>query len=132
MTPVDTVSQFEFQDLKRRVDLADVSFKARLAVTEPTLSSEEMKEVLEQVIKLSKKIEQVSNSGKPNIVSMGGYNFENIGDSIAWTKTYLSADDIGLIVDPHTVMEHIFSSVEGKDFMDSFLKIHKLKIETKP
>ena len=42
----------------------------------------------------------------------------------------MSVDDVGLVVDPHIVFEHIYSAIEGKDFMDHFLKCYKLKIDT--
>ena len=64
------------------------------------------------------------------MVSFGGSKFTNQKDAFAWIHSKISTDDVGLIADPHTVMEHVFSSLEGGGFMDSFLKLYKLKIET--
>ena len=34
-----------------------------------------------------------------------------------------------MIVDPHTVMENIYSVIHGEDFLNIFLKLHKLQVD---
>ena len=42
----------------------------------------------------------------------------------------MSVENVGLVVDPHTLLEHIASSIRGEDFMTYFCKLYKLKIDT--
>jgi len=42
----------------------------------------------------------------------------------------ISHEDIELIVEPHTVIANIYSSIHGEDFLNFFLKLHKFKINT--
>ena len=87
------------------------------------LSAEETKSLLETLVGLQQKVLDLVDKNKPSVVHMGGVKFD-------WIKTNIAIYDVGLIVDHHTVMEHILSALEGEDFINSFLKIHTLKIET--
>jgi hypothetical protein len=42
----------------------------------------------------------------------------------------VASEDIGLVVDPHTVFEHIQANVSGGEFLKNFERVHKLEIST--
>ena len=42
----------------------------------------------------------------------------------------MSVEYVDLVVDPHTILENIASSIRGENFMTSFCKLYKLKIDT--
>ena len=42
----------------------------------------------------------------------------------------MEVEDAGLVVDVHTVLEHVSSSLSDKNFLESFLRLHKLQIGT--
>ena len=42
----------------------------------------------------------------------------------------MDPEDVGLIVDPHTVIENVHFTLEGEAFIKAFLNVYKLKIET--
>jgi hypothetical protein len=56
--------------------------------------------------------------------------FDSIRKASAWLSINVSTVDDGLIVDPHTVFEHIFSEANGDDFLNNFERAHKLQILT--
>ena len=72
------------------------------------------------MLAMQQKLLTLEDKNKPNVVSFGGSKFTNQKDAFAWIQTNISTDDVGLIVDPHTVMEHVFSSLEGVDKITTF------------
>ena len=48
----------------------------------------------------------------------------------AWIEKNIEVEVAGLIVDVHTVLEYIFFSMLYKNFLESFMRIHKLHIST--
>ena len=97
---------------------------------QPGLSTDSTKYILESMLAMQQKLLNLEDTNKPNVVSFGGSKIMNQKDAFAWIYCNISTDDVGLIVDPHTVMEHVFSPLKGGDFINSFLKLYKLKIET--
>ena len=94
------------------------------------LSTNDARLLCSEMMDVQAKVQDLTNSGKPKSIIMVGSHFESLRDVVAWSKTHLADDDIGLIVYSHTVLEHVLSAVDGEDFMESFLKCYKLKIET--
>ena len=62
-------------------------------------------------------------------VSYGGTIFKSKLEAKQWINAKLLVHDAGLIVNPHTVMEHIYAEVAGERFLETFKKIYQLKID---
>ena len=80
---------------------------------------------------LLRKVKDVETKSVPETVHIGGVHFEDLKDGGVWMMENIAVDDVGLILDPHTVMENImYFSLEGEGLMKSFLNIYKLRIDT--
>jgi methyl-accepting chemotaxis protein len=75
-------------------------------------------------------VRKISTENKPHIVKFGGLNFDSLSQATAWISTNVASEDIGLVVDPHTVFEHMFANLSENDFLKSFERVHKLEIST--
>jgi hypothetical protein len=63
-------------------------------------------------------------------IKFTGLGFETPQKASAWLSINVPTAEVGLIVDPHTVFEHIYGEQNGDDFFKSFERVHKLQIET--
>jgi hypothetical protein len=93
--------------------------------TVPALESlnEELKEVREEVHRLNTK-------NKLHVVKFAGLNLDSLSKARAWISSHVAIEDIGLVVDPHTVFEHINANLSGGDFLKNLKRVHKLQIST--
>jgi hypothetical protein len=90
-------------------------------------TSEPMKEELKEI---RMEVRKMNADTKPHVVKFGGLNFDSLAQATAWISTNVASEDIGLVVDPHTVFEHIYANLSGGDFLKSFERVHKLEIST--
>jgi hypothetical protein len=67
---------------------------------------------------------------KSHMVKFAGLNLDSLAKGRAWISTHVASEDIGLVVDPHTVFEHIYANVSGGEFLKNFEQVHKLDIST--
>ena len=75
------------------------------------------------------RVEKLENGESTGSVSYGGVEWDDPDDAGKWLREHLSIEDAGLIVDPHTVMEHVFGAVSSGKFLDQFQKLYKLQID---
>lgn len=131
----DEKEEFESQKLKARTSMLERQVQCLLSTASlpPTKSShltpdfEMWKDLVTAMGKKVLKLEQGEKSGS---VHYGGVSFEGPGDAKAWVQTQIDLADVGYIVDPHTVLEHVYASLVGEDFLKTFEKLHKLQVET--
>jgi hypothetical protein len=83
--------------------------------------NEELKEVREEVCMLNTK-------NKPHMVKFAGLNLDSLSKAHAWISSHMAIKDIGLVVDPYTVFEHINANLLGGEFLKNFRRVHKLQI----
>jgi hypothetical protein len=85
---------------------------------------EDLKEVRAEV-------SQMNTENKPHvIIKFTGLNLDSLSKVWAWISSQVASKDIGLVLDPHTVFEHIFANASGGDFLKNLERVHKLQIST--
>jgi hypothetical protein len=88
-------------------------------------------DIQERVNKLSGEIENLRSDKKMISIKFSGLGFDSPQKENAWLMANVAPSDVGLIVDPHTVLEHIYAEENGDDFFKSFKeRVHKLQILT--
>jgi hypothetical protein len=90
-------------------------------------STESLKE---EIRELREEIKKVDAENKPHVVKFGGLNLDSLSNATAWISLHVSIEDVGLVVDPHTVFEHIYANMTGGEFLKNFERVHKLEIST--
>ena len=90
-------------------------------------SGQPLKEELKQI---RMEVRKNNTENKPHVVKFGGLNFDSLSQATAWISTNVAIEDIGLVVDPHTVFEHMFANLSENNFLKSFERVHKLEIST--
>jgi hypothetical protein len=80
-----------------------------LSVPTPTsafasASSEPLKEELKEI---RMEVRKMNANAKPHVVKFGGLILDSLSQATAWISTNVASKDIGLVVNPHTVFEHI-------------------------
>jgi hypothetical protein len=71
---------------------------------------------------------QINTESKPHVVKFAGLNLDSLTKARYWISTHMASKDNGLVVDPHTVFEHIYANVSGGGFLKIFERVHKLNI----
>jgi hypothetical protein len=85
-------------------------------------------DIQERVNKLSGEIENLRSNKKMISIKFAGLGFDSPQKANAWLMANVAPSDVGLIVDPHTVLEHVYAEENGDDFFMSFERVHKLQI----
>jgi hypothetical protein len=75
-------------------------------------------------------IRRINTENKPHVVKFAGLNLDSLSKARSWISSHVASEDIGLVVDPHTVFEHIHANVSGGEFLKNFERVHKLDIST--
>jgi hypothetical protein len=63
-------------------------------------------------------------------IKFAGLGFDSLQQASAWLEINIPTIHAGLIVDPHTVFEHIYAEENGDDFFKNSERVHKLQILT--
>jgi hypothetical protein len=84
----------------------------------------------ERVNSLSGQIENLRGEKQVGSIKFAGLGFDSAQKASAWLTINISTVDAGLIVDPHTVFEHIFAEENGDDFFKNSERVYKLQILT--
>ena len=72
-------------------------------------------------------MDKLDNTERLDRVHFGGVSFEDYPDTGSWISTSATIDNVGLIVDPHTVCEYLYSTTKGNsDFLKVFGKDQRL------
>ena len=84
------------------------------------------------MVNIQNRVAELELKNKPKTVKFGGTNLESLGDARAWLEQNMAPEwgNVSLVVDVHTCMEHVFSSLQGEEFLSKFIKVHKLDIQT--
>jgi hypothetical protein len=84
----------------------------------------------ERMGKMTGQIENLKAEKQISAIKFAGLGFDTPQKASVWLTRNVPTTDVGLIVDPHTVFEHIYGKENGDDFFKSFERVHKLQIET--
>jgi hypothetical protein len=84
---------------------------------------EEMKGMRAEMLRLNAE-------SKPHVVKFAGLHLDSRAKARAWISSNVASEDIGLVVDSHTVFQHIHANVLGGEFLNDFERVHKLNIST--
>ena len=101
----------------------------------PPATIELIKELTSDVNGLLTQMDEV-NDKVSRIDSQGGcIKFHNLGfpskfESDAWFEIHSPEGTFGLIVDFHTLMEHLYHAITGVDAMKQLQNVYKLKMKT--
>jgi hypothetical protein len=89
---------------------------ASIANLTGVLSSGIAIDIQERVNKLSGEIENLRSDKKMISIKFARLGFDSPQKANAWLMANVAPSDVGLIVDPHTVLEHIYAEENGDDF----------------
>jgi hypothetical protein len=95
-----------------------------------SLGSRTVESLKEEVQELRAELKKMNAENKPHVVKFGGLNLDSLSSATAWISLHVAVNDVGLVVDPHTVFEHIFANLSGGEFLKNFERVHKLEIST--
>jgi hypothetical protein len=84
----------------------------------------------EEVKNIRSELLRINTENKPHVVKFAGLNLDSLSKAKSWINTHVSVEDVCLVVDPHTVFEHIYANLNGGEFLKNFERVHKLNIST--
>ena len=90
--------------------------------------STDFKELQVQVETLDAKMNNIDNKG--DVIKFHGLNFLSKDEASAWLEHHVPSGNFGLLVDFHTLMEHIHHSITGVDSLKQLQNVYKLKMKT--
>ena len=79
---------------------------------------------------MSDRLNRLSADASKDCIRFGGLGFDSLSKASSWLAENVPDHAFGLIVDPHTVMEHIQSSIAGKACLPKMERLYKLKLLT--
>ena len=91
---------------------------------------EGFREVFERITNLDKAMKEAKSENSPGVVKFGSLGISSLKEADAWVDANIDSASVGLIIDPHTLMENLNASISGGDFLKKFETIYKLQIET--
>jgi hypothetical protein len=128
VTTASTLSK-AIQAQGRRIDNVQMSGKG-VPTSGPPPSSIPVDALKEELNDVRTEVRKIQTENKPHVVKFGGLNLDSKQKAEAWISTNLASEDIGLVVDPHTVFEHIWANFTGGEFLKNFERVHKLEVST--
>jgi hypothetical protein len=96
--------------------------------TAKTLQNSFMVDLQKRVNKMSGEIQNLRSDRKATSIKFAGLGFNSLQQASAWLEANIPTIHADLIVDPHTVFEHIYAEEKGDDFFKKFERVHKLQI----
>jgi hypothetical protein len=93
-------------------------------------AEEELRRVETRVDNLEQKLNSLVSKSDERAIRLAGLGFQSIADSNAWLAAELPQHRSGLIVDAHTVLEHVYHAIEGIDTIAMMEKLYKIKVTT--
>jgi hypothetical protein len=79
--------------------------------------SEKLKEDMKD---MRGELQRINTENKPHVVKFAGLNLDSLSKARSWISSHVASKDIGLVVDAHTVFEHIHANVSGGEFLKNF------------
>ena len=99
-----------------------------------TLSSDvenHMNRFSDKLGRITAEVSKLQTDGDQQAVQFAGLGIKTFGELTAWSELNLASKGCGLIVDVHTVLEHIMTSMEGdRTMLSRMAQLNKLSIET--
>jgi hypothetical protein len=95
-----------------------------------TLATGVIGDIQDRVAKMAGQLENLRADKQSISIRFAGLGFDTANKAHSWLHLNVATLDAGLIVDPHTVFEHIFAEENGEDFFKRFESVHKLQILT--
>jgi hypothetical protein len=95
-----------------------------------TLQNAFILDLQERVNKMSGEIQNLRSDKKATSIKFAGLGFDSLQQASAWLEIDIPTMHAGLIVDPHTVFEHIYAEENGDDFFKNFKRVHNQQILT--
>lgn len=86
----------------------------------PLTDSAVMEALKEDVKGIHSEVQRITTENKPHVVKFAGLNLDSAAKARSWISTHVASEDIGLVVDQHTVFEHIYANVSGGEFLKNF------------
>ena len=90
--------------------------------------STDFRELQVQVETLDAKMNNIDNKG--DVIKFHSLNFISKDEASAWLEHNVPSGNFGLVVDFHTLMEHIHHSITGVDSLKQLQNVYKLKMKT--
>jgi hypothetical protein len=59
----------------------------------------------------------INAKNKPHMVKFAGLTLDSLAKARAWISSHVASKDIGLVINPHTVFEHMYANVLGGEFL---------------
>ena len=145
-TIVQSISPVEHKSLEVRQTLLTVvrSLKQQLIHTNASIQaikntqvdahsasdlSLELKDLNERMLELESNTARLANKDG-DAIKFHNLGFRDKSESDAWLEMHAPEGHFGLIVDFHTLMEHIHHSITGVDAMKQLQSVYKLKLAT--
>jgi hypothetical protein len=113
----------------QRIDAVQGS-TCRAQLGQPVRDSAVTKALKEDVKGIWSEFHKITNENKPHVVKFGELNLDSAAKARSWISAHIASEDIGLVVDPHTVFKYIQANVSGGEFLKNFERVHKLEIST--
>ena len=88
----------------------------------------EFNEMKTQIDGLEVRLTNMESQG--DSIKFHSLDFNSKQDSDAWLELHVPKGNFGLIVDFHTLMEHLHHSITGVDALKQLHNVHKLKMKT--
>jgi hypothetical protein len=117
------------QGLNSRLDDSGPTLPVPMEITQ-TLESGFLTDIQARVNKMSGEIDSLRSNRQTTAIKFAGLGFDSLQKASAWLTINIPTIDAGLIVDPHTVFEHIYAETNGDNFFKNFERVHKLQILT--
>ena len=90
--------------------------------------SGDFKELKIQVDNLDDRVKNMDSQG--DVIQFHSLNFTSKSEADAWLEHHAPNGNFGLVVDFHTLMEHIHHSITGVDALKQLQNVYKLKMKT--
>jgi hypothetical protein len=100
----------------QRIDAGQGSTR-RAPLGQPVTDSAGTDEALKEDMKgIWREVQRITNENKAHMVKFSGLNLDSAAKASSWISAHVNSEDIGLIVDPRTMFEHIQANVSGGKF----------------
>jgi hypothetical protein len=93
-------------------------------------AEEELRHVETRVDNLERKLNSLISKSDERAIRFAGLGFQSIANSNAWLTAELPQHRSGLIVEAHTVLEHVYHAIDGIDTIAMMEKLYKIKVTT--
>ena len=116
-----------FQYIQRDINNLK-QLQSTLGAMNPTESSPEIKNIKDDLGKLSSQVSALSSEKDEQAIRFNKLGFKSYDEAGAWYAVHVPYDNFGLIVDFHTVMENIYNKTSRLDVIKKLEHIYKIEL----